>query len=60
MRPNDSEIFKALKQQDISRIRKMIADGQASIRDINEKYQRKRLIFALGSPDLAVDVVFNG
>ena len=37
MRPNDSKVFKALRLQDISEIRTMIADGQASIRDVDEE-----------------------
>ena len=36
IRPNDSEIFKALRNQDISKVRRMIADGNASVRDVNE------------------------
>lgn len=34
---NDSEIFKAVRRQDISRIRKLIVDGKASVRDVNEE-----------------------
>ena len=37
IRPNNSEIFKALRSQDISRIRRMIVDGEASVRDVNEE-----------------------
>ncbi len=36
IRPNNSEIFKAVRRQDISRIRRMIMDGEASVRDVNE------------------------
>lgn len=37
IRPDYSEVFVAVIRQDISRIRRMIADGTASVRDVNEK-----------------------
>ena len=37
IRRNNSEIFKALRNRDISRIRGMIMDGNASVRDVNEE-----------------------
>lgn len=37
VRPNDSEIFSAAYAFDISKVRKMLADGRASILDVNEE-----------------------
>lgn len=37
VRPNNSEIFKALRIQDLAKIRELITEGKASVRDVNEE-----------------------